>query len=146
MRLFRSQAHYFDKRGPISWDMAMTATPADWRPQVKAGDVLRISTTYDTTRASWYESMGIMVVWEAWNGQSGVDPFTHRLDERGHITHGHLAEDNDHGGAYSLGVNPMTFPSCCRRRWRSRASCSTRVTSAPPAPSAASRPSSRASR
>ena len=26
----------------------MTATPADWRPQVKAGDVLRISATYDT--------------------------------------------------------------------------------------------------
>ena len=67
VRLFRSNAHYFDKRGPISWDMAMTATPADWRPQVKAGDVLRISSTYNTTRASWYESMGIMVVWEAWN-------------------------------------------------------------------------------
>jgi hypothetical protein len=62
VRLFRSDAHYFDKRGPISWDMAMTATPSDWRPQVKAGDVLRISTTYNTTRASWYESMGIMVV------------------------------------------------------------------------------------
>ena len=49
VRLFRSYAHYFDKRGPISWDMAMTATPANWRPQVKAGDVLRISTTYNTT-------------------------------------------------------------------------------------------------
>ena len=42
-------ADYFDKRGPISWDMAMTATPANWRPHVKAGDVMRISTTYDTT-------------------------------------------------------------------------------------------------
>jgi hypothetical protein len=116
VRLFRSEAHYWDKRGPISWDMAMTATPADWRPQVKAGDVLRISSTYDTSRASWYESMGIMVVWEAYDGQNGVDPFTHRIDEHGRITHGHLAEDDNHGGAYSLGVNPSSFPSCRRRQ------------------------------
>ena len=110
VRLFRSNAHYFDKRGPISWDMAMTATPADWRPQVKAGDVLRISATYNTTRASWYESMGIMVVWEAWNTDNGTDPFAHPIDERGHVTHGHLAEDNNHGGAYSLGRQPQRVP------------------------------------
>jgi hypothetical protein len=112
VRLFRSQAHYFDKRGPISWDMAMTATPSDWRPQVKAGDVMRISATYNTTRASWYESMGIMVVWEAWDQQGGTDPFAHPVDERGHVTHGHLAEDNNHGGSASLGVNLSTFPQC----------------------------------
>jgi hypothetical protein len=112
VRLFRSYAHYFDNRAPISWDMAMTATAPDWRPQVKAGDVLRISSTYETRHASWYEVMGIMVVWEAWDGQNGIDPFTHKLDEQGHITHGHLAEDDNHGGAYSLGVNPNTFPEC----------------------------------
>ena len=33
VRLFRSYAHYRDPRGPISWDMAMTATPIDWRPR-----------------------------------------------------------------------------------------------------------------
>ena len=112
VRLFRSYAHYFDKRGPISWDMAMTGTSADWRPQVRAGDVLRISATYETRRASWYESMGIMVVWEAWNDQRGVDPFTHRTDQRGHVTHGHLAENDHHGGSSSLDVNLDTFPSC----------------------------------
>jgi hypothetical protein len=96
--------------------MAMSATPGDWRPQVKAGDVMRVSTTYETRRASWYESMGIMVVWEAYNDQSGTDPFTHRLDQHGHITHGHLAEDNNHGGAYSLAVNPNKFPECFRRK------------------------------
>ena len=115
VRLFRSSAHYFDRRGPISWDMAMTATPSDWRPQVKAGDVLRVSTTYNTTRASWYESMGIMVVWEAWNADNGVDPFAHPLDERGHVTHGHLAEDNNHGGAHPLGSTAAAFPDCSRR-------------------------------
>jgi hypothetical protein len=113
--LFRSKAHYWDKRGPISWDMAMTATPATWRPQVKAGDVLRISSTYDTTRASWYEVMGIMVVWEAWNQAGGTDPFTHSLDERGQVTHGRLPENEDNGGSYSLGINFSSFPDCSRK-------------------------------
>jgi hypothetical protein len=116
VRLFRSYAHYYDRRGPISWDMAMTATAPNWRPQIKAGDVLRISTTYDTRRASWYESMGIMVAWESWNTQGGIDPFTHKLNESGHVTHGHLAEDNNHGGAFSLGLNPEKFPQCFRSR------------------------------
>jgi hypothetical protein len=117
VRLFRSNARYFDPRGPISWDMAMTATPADWRVQVKQGDVMRISTTYETRRASWYESMGIMVVWEAWNDTSGVDPFARKLDERGHVTHGHLKENNHHGGtASSLYVNPTTLRNCSRKQ------------------------------
>jgi hypothetical protein len=116
VRLFRSDAHYWDKRGPISWDMAMKATAPDWRPRVQVGDQLRISTTYETRRASWYESMGIMVVWEAWNDQQGVDPFSHRLDQRGHVTHGHLPENNHHGGLTLLGVNLKRFPTCFTHR------------------------------
>jgi hypothetical protein len=112
VRLFRSVADYFNNLAPISWDMAMTATPADWRPRVKAGDVLRVSTTYETKRASWYESMGIMVVWEAWDDTTGVDPFTHQLDENGHVTHGHLAEDNNHGGIYYTGASLKSLPTC----------------------------------
>ncbi len=112
VRLFRSLAHYFDRRGPISWDMAMTATNADWRPEVQAGDQLRISATYETRRASWYESMGIMVVWEAWTDQTGTNPFTQPLDQNGHVTHGHLAENNHHGGQNSLHVNLKKFPTC----------------------------------
>ena len=112
VRLFRSSAHYWDKRGPISWDMAMGGTAPDWRPAVKAGDVLRISATYETRRASWYESMGIMVVWEAYNDQTGVDPFTHKLDLSNHLTHGHLPENNHHGGSLSLKVNLKKFRTC----------------------------------
>jgi hypothetical protein len=111
-RLFQSNAHYWDPRGPISWDMAMTATPADWRPQVQPGDTLRVSATYETKHASWYESMGIMVTWEAWNDQ-GTDPFNHKLDETGKVTHGHLNENNNHGGAATDGyVNPSTLKGC----------------------------------
>ena len=116
VRLFRSQADYFDKGGPISWDMSMTATAPDWRPTVEPGDVLRISATYESRRASWYEVMGIMVVWEAWGDMRGVDPFTHRLDERGHITHGHLPENNYHGGTAWIGVNPLALPDCATKR------------------------------
>ena len=63
--LFRSDAVYFDPNGPVSWDLAMTFTPPDWRAGVKEGDVLRVSTTYDSSRAAWYESMGLMLVFYA---------------------------------------------------------------------------------
>ena len=121
VRLFRSLAHYFDPRGPISWDMAMTATAPDWRPHLNAGDTLRISATYETKRASWYESMGIMVAWEAWDSESGgvpgsTDPFSHATDQAGHVTHGHLAENRHHGGTVFVGVNVKKFPKCFTHR------------------------------
>ena len=113
VRLFRSNAHYWDPRGPISWDMAMQGTSTDWRPYVKAGDVLSVSATYETRRASWYESMGIMVVWEAYAKTKGaVDPFSHKIDETGHLTHGHLAENRHHGGTTSLGWSLKTMHNC----------------------------------
>ena len=113
VRLFRSNAHYFGGRAPISWDMAMQGTLADWRPYVKAGDVLSVSATYETKRASWYESMGIMVVWEAYTKTKGAeDPFAHKLDQSGHLTHGHLAENNHHGGTTGTGVNLKAMKDC----------------------------------
>ena len=63
--LFRSDAVYYEPAGPVSWDVSMTATPPDWRVAVRAGDTLSVSATYESSRASWYESMGIMVVWAA---------------------------------------------------------------------------------
>jgi hypothetical protein len=112
VRLFRSYAHYFGHRAPISWDMAMTATAPRWRVKVKPGDQLRISATYDTRRASWYEVMGIMLVWETWNDHTGVNPFDHKLDQQGHVTHGHLKENDVYGGNKSLAVNLNKFPTC----------------------------------
>jgi len=133
VRLFRSFAHYWDKRGPISWDMAMGGTARDWRPRLNAGDVLRVSATYETRRASWYESMGIMVAWEAWDSERGLDPFTgvvdprahpsagtnpfaHAVDQRGYLTHGHLAENSYYGGSSFIGVNPMAWAECARSK------------------------------
>jgi len=97
VRLFRSRAKYFEPAGAASWDVAMTVTPPDWRVQVRRGDVLRVSSTYDAKRASWYESMGIMPV--AFDqGGSGADPFTTRVDVPGKPSHGHLPENDNHGG------------------------------------------------
>ncbi|MEA2375306.1 MAG: hypothetical protein QOD53_1769 [Thermoleophilaceae bacterium] len=95
--VFRSDARYFDPNGPVSWDLAMTRSPLSWRVGVRKGDVLRVSTTYDTTRASWYESMGLMLVFMA-DDTSGPDPFAHSVQTTGDVTHGHLAAADNHGG------------------------------------------------
>ncbi len=61
-RIFRSRADYFEPAGAVSWDVSMSATAPTWRVAIKKGDVISTSATYDTTRASWYEVMGIMIV------------------------------------------------------------------------------------
>src|SRR3954452_11270843 len=105
VRLFRSKARYFEPAGAVSWDVAMTATPPDWRVGVRKGDKLSVSATYATRRASWYESMGIMPV--AFHpGGSGPDPFVVDVDVPGQITHGHLPENNHHGGGLGLLADP----------------------------------------
>jgi len=97
--LFRSQAKYFEPAGAVSWDVSMTATRPSWRIGLKPGDVLSTKVTYDTKKASWYEVMGIMVVWYADGTRpKAVNPFTHKVDTTGILTHGHLPENNNHGG------------------------------------------------
>ena len=99
MRVFRSKAKYYEPAGAVSWDVAMTATPENWRVGVRKGDVVSTSATYDTRRSSWYESMGIMpVAFDA--GGTGPDPFATNVDVPGEVTHGHLAENRNHGGAF----------------------------------------------
>lgn len=98
--LFESKAIYYEPAGAVSWDVSMTVTPSDWMVRVKKGDVLSISATYDTTRASWYESMGIMVTWvSAAPGVEGRDPFTVDVSKvQDYVTHGPLPENRNHGG------------------------------------------------
>src|SRR2546423_6365164 len=105
IRLFRSVAKYFEPAGAVSWDVSMTATKPSWRPTLKPGDVVRVSSTYDVHKASWYETMGIMVVWLAEGHQAdGKDPFTGGVDATGLLTHGHLPENNNHGGSPLSGL------------------------------------------
>ena len=111
VRLFRSKARYFEPAGPVSWDVAMSATRAGWRIRLRTGDRLRISATYETRRASWYESMGIMVAYMA-GGRRGIDPFAERsrLRTSGKPTHGHLHENDWHGGGAAV------YPDARRQR------------------------------
>jgi plastocyanin len=97
VHLFSSVAHYYEPAGPVSWDVTMSATPDNWRVQVHKGDKLSITATYASAHEAWFEGMGIMVVWMA-DGHAGPDPFTTAVNAPGLLTHGHLAEDDNHGG------------------------------------------------
>jgi plastocyanin len=108
-RLFRSRAKYFEPAGAVSWDVAMTASRRDWRVKLRRGDVLSVNATYDTKRGSWWESMGIMVSYMA-NGGAGDNPFKTKVDKPGVVTHGHLPENDNHGGGPSSLPDPRTLP------------------------------------
>ena len=108
--VFESKAKYYEPAGAVSWDVSMTATRDNWAVAVQPGDVLKISATYDTTRASWYESMGLAVVW-MYDGPGGVDPFVTKVDQPGVLTHGHLPENNNHGGKKTTLKDPRTVAS-----------------------------------
>ncbi len=110
VRLFESTAHYFEPAGPVSWDMAMVSTREDWRVQVKKDDILELQTTYETEIGSWYESMGINVVF--WSDEkNGPDPYTTKVDGPGILNHGHYPENDDHGGELPVvGQDPTKRP------------------------------------
>jgi plastocyanin len=110
--LFRSNAHYWEPAGPVSWDVALGATKPDWRVKVRKGDVIKVSGTYDVSHAAWYESMAIMFVARyAGTDVGGVDPFVGHLDRAGLITHGHLAENAHHGGGAAVLPDARSLPS-----------------------------------
>jgi plastocyanin len=110
-KLFTSRAHYYEPAGEVSWDVAMKATPRKWRVKLRPGDKLSVHATYDTSRADWYEVMGIMPV-AVYNGTDagGVGPFSKKIPKKGVLTHGHLAENNHHGGGRTSMPNPLALP------------------------------------
>ena len=110
VKVFHSKAKYFDPNGPVSWDMAMTKTPLSWRVGIRKGDVLRVSATYETRKASWYESMGLDLIFIA-DDRSGPDPFRHKVKTTGKVTHGHLAAANNRGGRSTRLPDPTRLPN-----------------------------------
>jgi Ca2+-binding RTX toxin-like protein len=109
--LFTSKAHYYEPAGAVSWDVAMGATPADWRVKVQAGDKLAVHATYDTARADWYEVMGIMPV-AVYDGTDvgGVDAMSSDIPQNEVLTHTHLHENENHGGDSEVLANPLSLP------------------------------------
>ncbi len=100
--LFRSDAHYFEPAGAVSWDVAMTVARRDWRVHLEPGDTISIDATYNVRRASWYESMGILsVAWTPNADPNAKDPFANAAavramyEEGGALTHRRLPENID---------------------------------------------------
>jgi plastocyanin len=110
VRIFRSDSVNYDPGGRVSWDMSMTTTNPTWRIAVRPGDRLRVRAAYDTSKGSWYESMGIMIVWMADSDKSGVDPFSHTVASTGAVTHGPLPENAPGGGVAQGLPDPATLP------------------------------------
>jgi hypothetical protein len=107
-KLFTSRAHYYEPAGAVSWDVAMSGTRPGWRVQLQAGDQLSVHATYDTEKANWYEVMGIMPV-AVYDGTDvgGVDAISGDIKKKGILTHGHLAENDNHGGDKIGLPNPL---------------------------------------
>ena len=113
--LFTSDAHYYEPAGEVSWDVAMGGTPPAWRVQVKAGDTVSVHATYDTRRADWYEVMGIMPV-AVYNGTlpgdtNVKDAQSDQIPQNEVLTHGHLSENDNHGGTPTGAPDPLALPS-----------------------------------
>jgi hypothetical protein len=101
-RLFRSDAHYYEPAGAVSWDVAMTVARRGWRIHLEPGDTVSINATYDVRRASWYESMGILSLgWTPNADPKAKDPFEEAAAVRamykkgGALTHRRLPENVD---------------------------------------------------
>jgi plastocyanin len=118
-QLFRSNAHYYEPAGAVSWDVSMEATRPDWRIKLKAGDKVSINVTYDVSKASWYESMGILpLAFTTASDPAARDPFDdasvvqQMYDEGGILTHGRLPENIDTKANKDLGLpNPGKLKS-----------------------------------
>jgi plastocyanin len=115
---------------PTSWDLSMTVTGLPrWAIHANPGDTLIINATYDATIQSTYENMGIMVAMVSPDVDgapavpNAINPFaltnpvdvsddcasggiaTNTLCTKGVVTHGHMAEANNHGGN---AITPIT--------------------------------------
>jgi plastocyanin len=77
----------------------MEVTPPDWRVKVLPGDIVKVHAVYDTSKASWYEVMGIMPL-AVEDGGDGLDPFTQlqQIPQKGPLSHGELPENKSIGG------------------------------------------------
>ena len=117
--IFRSDAHYYEPAGAVSWDVAMTVARRDWRIHLEPGDTVSISATYDVKRASWYESMGILSLgWTPNDDPAAKDPFTdaaaveEMYEQGGALTHRRLPENEDTHAREDLGLaDPRKLPT-----------------------------------
>src|SRR3954454_20226779 len=78
--------------------------------RVRKGAGLRGKATYDTEHGSWFDSMGLNLVYMA-DGDFGHDPFKEQVQTTGKPTHGHLAAADNHGGKPTGLADPAKIPN-----------------------------------
>ena len=144
-------AKYFEPAGAVSWDVAMKATPTDWRVTLKPGDILSVHATYDTARAAGTRRWGSCPSRSTTGPTPGASTrSSSSVDQNGLLTHGHLRENRHHGGRPAGLPNPLGLPDgplSATTRSTSRTSCTRRATCTPRArPAAAADGPRRASR
>ena len=98
VHLFSSVSHYYEPAGPVSWDVTMSATPDNWRVQVHKGDKLAITATYESKHRVVVRGHGNHGRVDGARATRGTDPFTTSVNAPGILTHGHLPENDNHGG------------------------------------------------
>ena len=110
--LFRSQAKYFEPAGAVSWDVAMTGDATRLARARAQGRHRSTSTTYDTKRALVVRVDGDHGRLHGRRPSRRLDPFSKPRRRAGKLTHGHLPENDNHGGKL---VGPAG-PAQARRR------------------------------
>ena len=98
--LFRSVAKYFEPAGAVSWDVSMTATKPGWKV-ARQGRATGSTCRPPTTRARRPGTSR----WGSWSSSSPTATGPRRrtrsrrsIDTHGLLTHGHLPENDNHGG------------------------------------------------
>ena len=99
VNLFRSRAKYWEPAGAVSWDVAMTATRRNWRVEGQGAATCSACRPPTTPSARPGTSRWGSCRWRSRpGGRGGLDPFSGKLERRGRLTHGHLPENDNHGG------------------------------------------------
>jgi plastocyanin len=70
-----------------------------------------VHATYDSRRADWYEVMGIMPVAVYDDDDVGGLDAQANIPQTQVLTHGHLSENDNHGGSPTGAPNPLALPS-----------------------------------
>ena len=95
----------------------MTATPDDWRRGGEGGRRARACRPPTTPARVVVRVDGDHAGGRSHDGPGGIDPFSGKLDQTGSLTHGHLPENDNHGGkdtaalADARGLPPGPLPT-----------------------------------
>ena len=98
-------------RGTWRWQ----GTATDWRPDGQGRRHPAVSATYETRTPPGMSRWGSWSCGRPGTGPGATDPFSHKLDQSGHLTHGHLAENDNHGGDCSTSASTPDNARTARR-------------------------------